>query len=112
MMMEDTIRAIEAQQEKAEMFSAPWVVGEQLKDLARENSHNAELLLQDLQNKDMTIFAAEKKIKAYADKHKKGSFAFVAPQKAEQILREFYGLGAAAAQEEPAGDFLNLADFL
>ena len=48
---------------------------------------------------------AEKKIKAYADAHKTGSFACVTPVEAERILREFYGLTARAEQSgAPTGD--------
>ena len=45
----------------------------------------------------MSLANAEKKIKAYADKHRKGNFACVPPNVAENILREFYGLPGAAA---------------
>lgn len=53
---------------------------------------SAELIAQDLENKDMSITAAEKKIKAFADKNKTGNFSCVTPAEADRILREFYGL--------------------
>lgn len=116
------IRAIEAQQEKVKARSPQWMVGEQLKDICRSEPENAELIYQDLQVEKMSITAAEKKIKAFADAHKTGSFACVTPVEAERILREFYGLpdkgmskGAASSSAEQAsvtGKVLNLMDFL
>ncbi len=98
--MEQAMKLIEAQQKKLPEGSAPWVVGEQLKDICRRESASAQLIAEDLQNESMSLVNAEKRIKAYADKHKVGNFAYVSPQKAEEILREFYGLPAAATPEE------------
>ena len=68
----------------------------------------------------MSIVEAEKKVKAYADAHKNGSFACVPLDESDRILREFYGLPAMesgeqagqGAPEEQAGGFLDLMDFL
>lgn len=100
-------------QQKGRENTAPWMVGEQLKDIARREPVSAELLAKDLTVTGMGIADAEKKIKAYADKHKKGSCAVVPPNVAEDILREFYGLpkGGAPAEETKPG-VINLADFL
>lgn len=116
-MIEKAIQAIEAQQSKVQARSPQWMVGEQLKDLCRESDHNAELIYQDLQNAAMSITAAEKKIKAFADANKpKGqTFSCVTPVEADKILREFYGLEdrkAPATQSEPAAGTINLLDFL
>lgn len=90
---EKAIQAIEAQQAKLEEDSMPWVVGEQLKDICRMEPNSAELIAQDLDVESMSITEAEKKIKAFADAHKTGSFSCVTPMEADHILREFYGLG-------------------
>lgn len=113
-MTNQAIKAIEAQQEKLTPNSPQWVVGEQLKDICRREPSSAELILQDLQRKGMGLSDAEGKIRAYADAHRTGSFAFVSPAVAEQILREFYGLpaAAAAAAPTPASGALDLSDFL
>lgn len=103
---------IEAQQ-KGKEGTAPWMVGEQLKDICRREPTSAELIDKDLDIKEMSIVEAEKKIKAYADGHKKGSFACVPPDVAEDILRKFYGL--PKAEEEPVqskGQIVRLEDFL
>ena len=89
---EDAIRAIEAQQAEVKPRSPQWMVGEQLKDICRREPKSAELIVQDLKAADMSITAAEKKIKAFADKHKTGNFSCVTPAEAEDILRKFYGL--------------------
>lgn len=111
------IEAIEAQQAKVKDRSPQWMVGEQLKDICRVEPHSAELIAQDLENEAMSIVEAEKKIKAFADAHKTGSFSCVTPVEADRILREFYGLPAAgepapALVPEQAGDkVLHLEDF-
>lgn len=91
---------IEAQQKGIE-DTAAWMVGEQLKEICSGDPHCAELVAQDLGNKDMSLAEAEKKIKAYADKQKrKGNCVCVPPHVAERIIREFYGLPDAAAAPE------------
>lgn len=111
------IAAIEAQQAKLEEDSMPWMVGEQLKDICRMEPRSAELIAQDLEVKEMSIVAAEKKIKAFADGRKKGDSSGVSGRQADRILREFYGLPAAgepapALVPEQAGDnLLHLEDF-
>ena len=117
----EAIRAIEAQQAAVQDRSPQWMVGEQLKDICRREPRSAELLVQDLKVDDMSITAAEKKIKAYADKHKTGNFACVTPSEADRILREFYGLPEpdsirqqAPPPPKPAVDrkIIDLADYL
>ena len=117
-MKEEAIQRIEEQQAKLKEGSAAWCVGEQLKEICRREEKSAELIAQDLTNAEMSLEKAERKIKAWADKHRTGNFAFVSAAAAEEILRKFYGLGAAAeevktAAEPPAAaSFVDLADFL
>lgn len=114
---EKAITAIEAQQAKVKDRSPQWMVGEQLKDICRVEPHSAELIAQDLENESMSIVEAEKKIKAFADGHKTGSFSCVTPPEADRILREFYGLTAAGEPApdpvpgQPGGNVLRLEDF-
>lgn len=88
---------IEAQQ-KGKENTAPWMVGEQLKDICRSDPHCAELVDKDLDNTAMSIVEAEKKIKAWADKNKQGGCAVVPPNVAEKIIRELYGLPEVTEQ--------------
>ena len=92
MSLEKALLAIEAQQPKQR--TAVWMVGEQLNDMLRAEPELAEIVEQDLAVKAMSLAECEKKIKAYADKHKTGNFACVIPSEAERIIREFYGLPA------------------
>lgn len=116
-MIEQAIMMLEEQQSKVKERSPQWIVGEQLKDICRHEPASAELIAQDLENEQMSITEAEKQIKAFADKHKTGSFSCVTPMEADRILREFYGLparsGDAAAPVAPecGAKILNLADF-
>lgn len=112
---------IEAQQKGVESTPA-WMVGEQLKDICRHEPKCADIVAADLENEDMSIQSAAKKIKEYADsqKHKqKTNCVCVPPNIAEQIIREFYGLPSAETQSpEPSpandntGGLLDLDSFL
>lgn len=89
-----------------------WMVGEQLKDMIRDCPGWQELVDQDLETKSMSLAECEKKIKAYADKHRKGNFACVVPSVAEKIIREFYGLtDEARGAKHGGGNIINLEDF-
>ena len=112
---------IEAQQ-KGQEETTVWIVGEQLKDICRADTHCAEIVAQDLENQAMSLAECEKKIKAHADEiHKKTKKNVgIAPNVAERIIREFYGLPAAEEKirkepepkQEPEDDFLDLDAFL
>ena len=109
--MDNLIEMIAAQQAGHEMDDV-WMVGEQLKDICRREPGCVSILVEDLQSADMGIAKAAAKIKAYADSQAKGKKCVcVPPAKAEQILREFYGLPDAAAAvpvipEAPKADTL------
>ena len=110
------IGKIEAQQKGIEN-TAPWMVGEQLKEICRREPESAELLDKDLDVPSMSIKIAEKQIKSWADKQKRdGNCVCVPPNVAEEILRKFYGLPergkTAEVKQETGGDFLRLEDFL
>ena len=105
------IQKLLEQQSKVKERTAPWMVANQLMDICRREPASAEIIAQDLENESMSIVEAEKKIKAFADKHKTGNFACVTPADAEDILREFYGL-PKPGEEKSGGVILNLADFL
>lgn len=111
-----TIEKIEAQQKGIEN-TAPWMVGEQLKEICRNEPESAELLEKDLDVPSMSIKIAEKQIKAWADKQKRnGNCVCVPPNVAAEILRKFYGLPERErmpeAKQETGENFLRLEDFL
>ena len=58
-------------------------MGEQLKDMLRAEPELAAIVEKDLDSKGMGIADCEKKIKAWADAHKKGNFSYVSPERAE-----------------------------
>lgn len=92
-----------AKQQEGHEGTAVWMVGEQLKDICRREPACIPLLEQDLQVPEMSLAKAERKIEAYARKHKKGNQGCCPPQEAERILREFYGLPAVgeAPKQKP-----------
>lgn len=110
----DALCAEISAQQKGKADKPEFFVGEQLKDIARESDFTADLILQDLKN-GMTIEKAHAKIKAHADAHKHGNFSIVSPAKADEILREYYGLPKseeAPAQKKEDTDLIDVADFL
>ena len=92
--LEKAIEAIENQQGKLKQVSMAYTVGEQLKDILRTQPSAAGIVLQDLENDGMGIADCEKKIAAYASKHREGSAGCCPPQEADRIIREFYGIPA------------------
>lgn len=92
--LEKAIEAIENQQGKLKQFSMAYMVGEQLKDIFRTQPSAAGIVLQDFENAGMGIADCEKKIAAYASKHREGSAGCCPPQEADRIIREFYGIPA------------------
>lgn len=113
--VDDVIKKI-AEQQKGREGSAAFIVGEQLKEICITYKGAAELVIQDLANEQMSIVEAEKKIKAYADSHKKGNFAFVPPNVAEDIICKFYGIVKDRAEDKyemaVKHNILTLADLM
>ena len=114
--IDEALAAIAAQQPQER--STVWMVGEQLKDMCRQDETAAEIVLADLRgNAQMTLAAAEKKIAERAKKNRTGGCGCVSPAEAEEILREFFGLGPVegegGAQARPGvPKVISLADFL
>ena len=111
------IAAIEEQQRGHEHDNV-WMVGEQLKDICRHEERSAELVAIDMkENENLSLVAAERKIAERAKKNKVGNCGSVSPYEAEEILREFYGLGEPGEkepvpQEKEESKIIDLADFL
>lgn len=83
---------IEAQQ-KGKENTAIWMVGEQLKDVCRNDPHCASIVEEDLKSEAMSLEKAAAVLKKYADEnHGKARCFCIPPNVAEQILRKFYGL--------------------
>lgn len=95
----DVFEKIEAQQAKFSDTNPAWMVGEQLKDICRQEPGCAELVEKDLDVKGMGLADCEKQIKAWSDKNKKGASYCVPPNVAEGIIRKFYGLPEAGAEK-------------
>ena len=119
-MLSKVIKKIEAQQ-KGKEGTPPFFVGEHLKDILKKCPPACiEIVSADLDIKEMSIVHCEKKIKEYADKHKKGALGFVPPSIAEGIICKFYGIeiGSAVAQDtiqpplKEADSYIDLSDFI
>ena len=104
--MQELRKMIDAQR-KGKENSPVWMVGQQLLDIAAGEPKIIELLKHDLEIPEMDLVHAEKQIKAWADKNKKGNCCCVSPMVADGILRKFYGLpelqhGQSLSRSAPA----------
>lgn len=115
--MEKLIEMISAQQ-VGHVNDDVFMVGEQLKDMARREPAIVDILKDDLTVESMSIKQAAAKIKDYSDKNRKNANCFCVTQiVAEGILREFYGLTKCEPIEKQNTERksalkLDLSDFL
>lgn len=120
--LQTALDKITAQQATHKQGSAPWCVGEQLKDILRAQPEIAELVANDLDQTGMGLADCEKKIAAFANDHRQGSVGFCGPADSDRIIRAFYGLPEAPAATSPTSPAvpspaprrktIRLADFL
>lgn len=108
-----------ANQQKGKENTPAFMIGEQLKDMARVQPGIVELLKQDLEVPEMSLESAAKKLQEYADKnHGKAKSFCITPMVAEDILRKFYGLPAREQQAQAnispveSSTHIDLSDFL
>lgn len=99
--LQNTLDMITAQQAKHRQGSAPWCVGEQLKDILRAQPEAADLVAKDLEQNGMGLADCEKKIAAFANDHRQGSVGFCGPADADRIIREFYGMPERSKTPSP-----------
>lgn len=110
MSLESAIKAIEAQQPK--LRNDVWMVGEQLKDMVRAEPKWADMIEQDLKNKEQNLEAIAKKIRERAQKNKTGSFGCVTPAEAEEIIRKTFCIPEQEEEKKPApSNVISLEDF-
>lgn len=96
------------QQQKGRENTPAFMIGEQLKEIAAREPASAELLEKDLIVAGMGLDGAAKKLQEYADANHKTAKCFcITPIKAEEILREFYGL---PKREEKRNEAVSLSD--
>ena len=120
--LQTALNKIDEQKKKFKQGSAPWCVGEQLKDMLRENATGAGIVAMDIDQKGMGLTDCEKKIAAFAQAHRQGSVGFCGPADSNRIIRAFYGLTEApavshptppaASSAAPKRKTIRLADFL
>lgn len=110
--LKELIRAQQAGKENLPEY----MIGEQLLEMAEGDEKTIELLVNDLQIKEMDLSAAAKQLKQYSDANKGKAQCFcITPIVAEKILRKFYGLPDKNEQKvvpaEPNRAEINLDDF-
>lgn len=97
-----------AQQQGTDKKNKIYWVGEQLKDIVRATPGAAELVTADIENGGMTLTACEAKIAAYA----RQNGGCCPPQAADEIMREYFGLGKTEEAAPQTSGTLSLADYL
>ena len=118
-MLNEVIKKITEQQKGLSQSSLEYCVGELIKEIARNSTKCAELLLHDLDQPQGSIKEVAKKLKEYAEKNHKGAGAYcITPPVADSIVRKHYALPDAEQltikEEMPSQPKrkVNLADFL
>lgn len=117
---EELLRKVSEQQQGKE-FTDIFMVGEQIKDICKNNMTATELVMADLDVPEMSIERCAAEIKKEADrlhKEKKGSCICIPPDVAEGIIRKFYGIPDGAAEEtelpreKSSDNIIRLEDFI
>lgn len=110
---EDALMEIERQRRQYDEYSPVNQCGRQLIEILKELPERAsEVVLADLRGKGMKLTDCEKKIKEWADSHKKGNAVCVPPHEADRIIREFYGITQIKNEPpKPAGLAIDLSKF-
>lgn len=124
-MLENAIAKIREQSEAANNYNVKYCAAE-LMAILRHYPDKAELVLQDLDNVDMSIDKCEKKIAAYFRGHR-GNAAMSGPIK---VISDFYGLdidpeetaelmygggrneASNASEQTPTPNRINIDDFI
>lgn len=119
---EELLRKVSEQQQGKE-FTDIFMVGEQIKDICRNNAKATELVVADLDVPEMSLERCAAEIKKEADwlhKEKKGSCICIPPNVAEGIIRKFYGIpeddentdNVSRKSEKKSADIIRLEDFI
>ncbi len=117
---EELLRKVSEQQQGKE-FTDIFMVGEQIKDICRNNNQATELVVADLDVPEMSLERCAAKIKVEADrlhKEKKGNCICIPPDMAEGIIKKFYGIPDGAAEEtefyteKSSDNIIRLEDFI
>lgn len=100
---------IESQQANLKDTEPAWLVGEQLKDICRNDPSCESIVAEDLENEAMSLEKAAAALKKYADENRGKSRSFcITPKVADQIIRKFYGLPEISSpqpEQKPTGTF-------
>ena len=105
--LQTVLSKINEQQKQFKQGSAPWDVGEQLKDILRAQPETADLVDRDLDQTGMGLADCEKKIAAFAKSNQKENVGYCGPADSDRIIREFYGLpvrGETPIPIDPVGE--------
>lgn len=115
-MLNKAIELIEAQQKAAGNIGHVFLMGEQLKDICRNEPQAAELVVQDLANPEMSLAKLKFTFDKFAREHRQGNESCITPDQAEELIRKFYGIPAnqkpSAGGGSSRGGVIDLLDLL
>ena len=112
-----------SQQQKGKENTDIFMVGEQIKDICRNNEKATELVVSDLDVPEMSLEKCAGEIKKEADRlHRehKGNCICIPPNVAEEIIRKFYGIPdnddrsevGGRSSENDSDNIIRLEDFI
>lgn len=93
----------EAKKKKSMLNMTAYCVGETLKKICSEDADCASIVAEDLESESMSIMECAKKNLENADrvrKETKENVVNIPAEEEERIIREFYGLPAAAIEDK------------
>lgn len=108
---EKVCELVKAQQGTDE-YSHIFNMGEQLKEICRDDPKAAELVAHDLESGGMSLKELENRFDKFAREHKQGSQSCISPRRAEKLIREFYSLPVKQDQKPSGGKVLSLLDLM
>lgn len=104
------IKRIEVQQKQAGNKGHIFAMGEQLKEICRNEPRAAELVAQDLTNPEMSLAKLKLTFDKFAQDHREGNESCITPDQADELIRKFYGI--PAPNQSSCSNVLDLFDLL
>lgn len=99
-MLEKALKLI-IEQQGEDVETNLYGIGEQLKDICKENPQNAELVAKDLEVKEMSLESLGKSFDKYAKARAKNGQSCISLLVADRLIREFYSLGQRQETSAP-----------
>ena len=116
-MSKETLFSIIEEQQKGHETDPIYMLGEQIKEIAKREPACIELLEQDLNTPGMQLSDLSDHFQKYADKNHGSKNCFcITPKVAEKLIREFFSIPecaiATTESKASADQYIDLSSFL